>query len=503
MARKRKRIWKRKQSVIRLGSWNVTSWTNKDYEIILEIEKNKIDICALSETKKKSKGNQRFQNYVFYSGVDKGLRARGGVGLLVNERFEKDIKEVKYIDHNIMQMTVELANETTHFISVYAPDSSKPQEEREEFFDILQHTLQRISSRDKVFIMGEFNSRVGNSVVPGVMHCFNEEYKNDNGDILIQTCALNELRINNTYFNHKEQQKFTFVNTRGQKSVIDFVVTNRKVHPSQILDVRVLTSANVGTQHGLVLCKYRTAHIAKKKKVANYITKFNVESLKDESTRYLYQCRLCEKINQNPITDCDNVEAAWEKLKNNIKTSAKEAIGERTIDTNRKNNNPWFTPEIKELAKEKKNAYIKYINNRSHEDYEVYRVVRNRTTNAIKELKKRYWEDFSVEMEHDLYGGQRKIWNMLRKRKKPVNEEVVINAIDQEIWVKYFENLYDTGNDDNNELETQDPPSPYETGDQITLEELQNALKKPKNRKSPGTDQIPNELLKYGGGMED
>lgn len=254
MARKRKRIWKRKQNIIRLGSWNITSWTNKDYEIIMEMEKNRIDICALSETKKKGKGNQRYQNYIlFYSGVDKDLRARGGVGLLVKKKFEKDIKEVIYINHNIMQMTMELANETTHLISVYAPDASKPQEEREEFFDILQHTLQRIPTRDKAFIIGDLNSRVGNSVIPGIMHNFNEEYKNDNGDILIQTCALNELRINNTYFNHKEQQKYTFVNTRGQKSVIDYVITNRKVHPSQILDVRVLTSANVGTQHRLVL----------------------------------------------------------------------------------------------------------------------------------------------------------------------------------------------------------------------------------------------------------
>lgn len=131
---------------------------------------------------------------------------------------------------------------------------------------------------------------------------------------------------------------------------------------------------------------------------------------------------LDEKISQNTITGRDDVEDTWEKIKINIKNSAKEALGEKTINTNKRNNKPWFTPEVKELAKEKNKAYIRYVNNRSVEEYQVYKKERNRTTNAIKQLKRTYGEKFSVEMEHDLYGDQKKIWNMLRKRKKQVNE---------------------------------------------------------------------------------
>ncbi|XP_057671223.1 uncharacterized protein LOC130902950 [Diorhabda carinulata] len=381
-----------------------------------------------------------------------------------------------------------MANERTHLLSIYAPDVRKPKEEREAFFDALQATLDKITSKDKVFIMGDFNSRIGNTVIPGIMHSFNEEAVNDNGDILIDVCTLNELRINNTYFDHKEQQKYTFANTRGQKSTIDYIITNRKVHPSQILDVRVLTSANIGTQHGLVLCKYHVSHIIKKRKTPNYVSKFNIESLKDESIKYLYQNRLREKIVQNPIKETDNVEAAWEKLKNKIKNSAKESLGKRTIDTNRTHNKPWFTLEIKELANEKKKAYIKYITNRTQEEYEVYKRVRNRTTNTIKELKKTYWENFSVEMEHDLYGGQKKIWNMIRKRKKPINEEVVINFINQETWAAHFEIIYDN-NGSRDEEEIANPPSPNEQEETITLEEVQTTIKKLKNRKSPDLKQ--------------
>lgn len=71
----------------------------------------------------------------------------------------------------------------------------------------------------------------------------------------------------------------------------------------------------------------------------------------------------------------------------------------------------------------------------------------------------------------------------------------MVNAISQET---YFENLYDN-NENNDELEIENPPSLYDQEENITLEGLQTAINKLKNRKSLGIDNIPNELLKYGG----
>ncbi|KAH1004457.1 hypothetical protein HUJ05_005266 [Dendroctonus ponderosae] len=93
--------------------------------------------------------------------------------------------------------------------------------------------------------------------------------------------------------------------------------------------------------------------------------------------------------------------------------------------------------------------------------------------------------------------GQKKIWNMLRKRKKPVNEEVVISAIDQETWATYFENLYDNNSKNSDDTEIENPSSTGEQEESITLGEVQTAIQRLKNRKSPGTDNIPNELLKF------
>lgn len=96
-------------------------------------------------------------------------------------------------------------------------------------------------------------------------------------------------------------------------------------------------------------------------------------------------------------------------------------------------------------------------------------------------------------MEHDLYGAQKRIWNMIRKRKKQVNEEVQINNITPEIWIKHFGNLL--GQEPTKDNLEMDAPQ----ADSITLEEVQKATQKTKNRNAPGIDNITNETIKYVG----
>ena len=78
---------------------------------------------------------------------------------------------------------------------------------------------------------------------------------NENGELLIDSCAINELRTNNTYFPHKQQHKYTFTNTRDQKSMIDYLITNMTITPSEVIDVRALSSVDIGTDHNLLPCK--------------------------------------------------------------------------------------------------------------------------------------------------------------------------------------------------------------------------------------------------------
>lgn len=86
---------------------------------------------------------------------------------------------------------------------------------------------------------------------------FKQEAKNDNGERLIEICTHNELRINNTFFDHKPQHTYTRENTRREAITIKYIITNRNVHLTQILDVLIVTKINEGSDNGLLLAKIK------------------------------------------------------------------------------------------------------------------------------------------------------------------------------------------------------------------------------------------------------
>lgn len=65
----------------------------------------------------------------------------------------------------------------------------------------------------------------------------------------------------------------------------------------QIQDVRSLASANIGSEYNLVMAIIIMARPpTNRKKPENPIRKFNIESLKTESTLDLYKRRVSQKI---------------------------------------------------------------------------------------------------------------------------------------------------------------------------------------------------------------
>ncbi|XP_056643832.1 craniofacial development protein 2-like [Diorhabda sublineata] len=264
---------------MRIGCWNVTSFNNKDQEILLEIKRHKLDICALSETKKKGKGNSKYGNYILiYNGKNKNERATSGVGLLLHESYENQIRNIIYVNDRILQATINLQKSRPTHISIYAPDSSKTQADIDIFYQTLQTVLDGIPNHDGIIILGDFNARIGDELIPGIKNRFNEETINES----------------------------------------DYVITNKNIHPTRIQDTRSLTSANAGTNHQLVMAKMRTTIQRSCNKPIEEVSKLNIESLLDKLTKYLHQQRLREKIAANNIQKTDDIETAWTKLRTNI-----------------------------------------------------------------------------------------------------------------------------------------------------------------------------------------
>ena len=73
-------------------------------------------------------------------------------------------------------------------IQAYAPTSNAEEAEIEQFYEDLEDLLELTSKKDVLFIIGEWNARVGSQEIPGVTGKFGLGVQNEAGQRLIQFC---------------------------------------------------------------------------------------------------------------------------------------------------------------------------------------------------------------------------------------------------------------------------------------------------------------------------
>ena len=94
-------------------------------------------------------------------------------------------------------------------IQVYAPTSNAEETEVEQFYEDLQDLLELTSKKDVLFIIGDWNAKVGNQETPGVTGKFAFGMRNEAGQRLIEFCQENALVIANTLFQQHRRSLYT------------------------------------------------------------------------------------------------------------------------------------------------------------------------------------------------------------------------------------------------------------------------------------------------------
>ena len=91
-------------------------------------------------------------------------------------------------------------------IQVYAPTSNAEEADVEWFYEDLQDLLELTSKKDVLFIIGDWNAKVGSQETPGVTGKFDFGVQKEEGQRLIEICQENALVIANTlYHQHKRR----------------------------------------------------------------------------------------------------------------------------------------------------------------------------------------------------------------------------------------------------------------------------------------------------------
>ena len=99
-------------------------------------------------------------------------------------------------------------------IQVYAPTSNA--EEAERFYEDLQDLLELTPQKDVLFIIGDWNAKVGSQETPRVTGKFGLGVQNEAGQRLIEFCQENAMVIANTLFRQHKRRLYTWTSPDGQ-----------------------------------------------------------------------------------------------------------------------------------------------------------------------------------------------------------------------------------------------------------------------------------------------
>ena len=101
-------------------------------------------------------------------------------------------------------------------IQAYAPTSNAEEAEVEWVYEDLQDLLEPTPKTDVLFIIGDWNAKVGSQETLGVTSKFGLGVWNEAGQKLIEFCQENALVIANTLFQQHKRRLYTWTSADGQ-----------------------------------------------------------------------------------------------------------------------------------------------------------------------------------------------------------------------------------------------------------------------------------------------
>ena len=153
-------------------------------------------------------------HYIYYSGQE-SLR-RNGVAIMVNKRVQNAVLGCNLKNDRMISVRFQGKQFNITVIQVYILTSNAEEAEVGWFYEDLQDLLELTPKKDVLFIIGDWNAKVGSQETPGVTGKFGLGVRNEAGQRLIEFCQENALVIAKTLFQQHKRRLYTWTSPDGQ-----------------------------------------------------------------------------------------------------------------------------------------------------------------------------------------------------------------------------------------------------------------------------------------------
>ena len=494
------------RDVLHVGTWNVrTLYAAGKHELLkLEMSRYKCDILGISEMRW-SKEGETPDGHTIWSGLPDKHEA--GVGFLLSTRAKKALLRYRPVNARIIMAQFSGQPRNITVIHAYAPTTDAKDDVVEEFYTKLNEIIKETNRKDILIVTGDWNAKIGEDREgwEEVMGQFGYGKRNERGERLLEFATDNQLAICNTFFKHKACHKWTWrTGDNKHKNMIDLVLIAKRWKDA-VQNCRSFQGADIGSDHSLVIANITLK--LKAKKFTQQNRRRDIIKLTEKETGDRFR----EVLHKN-IEQLNNLEELDDRT-NGLTKAIMDAV-EETIPITEKIKKKWITEETLLMIQHKR----RLRNNRDQSEAadKEYRESCKKVTIATRADQARWLEQQCEILDKNYGEGKlREVYKMVRSVRrawqpklsaiKDRNGRVLTDKKEiRRRWTEYCGELYAEQTEQEStkreieELQKISPPT-VDTETNIIMEEVEQAIKKLRNNKSPGNDNITAEMIKQGG----
>lgn len=530
---------------ISIGCWNiqglVTKHIDKTQDDALLNEIKGTDIVGLVETHvvDDQGGVRTVEGYeTRYFNRPKHIRARngsGGIVILNKPHLREGLKFFPSKNNDFVWIKLDKyyfnCEHDLYLCIAYVPPSNSSYTKRQEenILDRIETDTYKYKNMGDIILMGDLNGRVGtlpdyiendndkhlpldedyNIDIPHRVRSSQDNMTDDRGKHILEICIASQLRLLNGRKLGDSIGYYTSHQYNGS-SVIDYAICSSNI----IQDIpyfKVHPFIGTLSDHCMISCMIKAKPNIKPEPKIN-MNKIPSQYKWTETSKEGFKAALQLPPIQNLImeansiiastTTIDTINTATQTLTMALKEAAKISLkSKHNTKKPRKLAKPWTTAQIKQLEREViKKGHI-MTKHQTGDSRRSFFLALKRLRKERKYTKRHFLQSKIDELNTIKNSNPRQFWQILQDLKEG-NKENHADKIEPGQWYQYL--VTQNKNKSNKEedqaikdaISALDNKSFNELDFQITELELNTAISKLKNNKSPGQDQILNEMIK-------
>ena len=214
-----------------------------------------INILGISKLKWTGMGEFNLGDHYIYCGQE-SLR-RNGVAIIVNKWVQNAVHGCNLKNDRLISVCFQGKPFNITELQVYVPTGNGEETEVGRFYEDLQDLLELTPKKDVLFIIGDWNSKVGSQETPGVTGKFGLGMWNEAGRRLIEFCQENAWVIANSLFQQHKRRLYTWTSPDGQHwNQMDYILCSQRWR-SSIQSAKTRLGADCGSDRELLIAKFR------------------------------------------------------------------------------------------------------------------------------------------------------------------------------------------------------------------------------------------------------